>query len=110
LTSLDVAPEPLLKLEGRINDQPVTFMVNCGATNDFVSQSLVNRLKLPITPSSRRIRLANGHDAPSLGVVTGSCSLQSSHKGFDKLTFTCPLMVTTLSCCDVILGLPWLKR
>ncbi|KAF9339556.1 hypothetical protein BGX26_009273, partial [Mortierella sp. AD094] len=49
---------PLLYLSAKINNVDIHFMVDSGATNNFLSQDLVHQLKLPVHKIKNPIHIA----------------------------------------------------
>ena len=68
---------PLLRAMGTLAGSPVTFMVDSGATSNFVDAGLVRRLGLKLQPVNRTVRLADGSTVVAGGALTAACGLQS---------------------------------
>lgn len=102
----------LFRVAGTLAGQPVRCLVDTGATNDFVSQSFVDKhqLKDQLLPTTRRVRGYDGQVASAAGTLVS------------ELVLTCPtapggkqqeiarrqFLVANLHSDDVILGIPWL--
>ena len=85
---------------------PIVYLLDSGATGNFISSSFVHRyhLRPTVSPQSPVVTLADGHQQATGGslssIPTRIASLQES------LDFT----VTDLHGFDAILGMPWLQR
>lgn len=93
----------LIKLSGTVNSYPAVFLVDSGATGNFVSSSFVNRHSIALEPAhAESVTLANGHAQESSGVVAAArIRIDTYSDRFD-------LTATELSGYDVILGMSWL--
>ena len=99
-----------IRLAGSVNSTSgVVFLADSGATALFMSPALARRCQLPLTPSNRTVKLADGATKAAAGTVTATCSLQSEAHG-PPLVFTAEFCVTELQGYDAILGMPWLQR
>ena len=107
LFNLKVASRPLIKLVGNIAGKPVNFLLDCGATNEFVNVDFVNQHGLVTKPCEIKVQLANGITSPSGGVIGSECSIQTNSGTFE---FRNEFLVTKLYGYDAILGLPWLAK
>ena len=109
----------LILVKGEMMGVEATFMADCGASNNFISQDMVDRRKMDLQPNDCYVLLADGTANKSKGDVVGGYHLWTegggpepagkSNGGFaseDRFVAT-PLKKGT---CDVILGLPWLRR
>ena len=68
---IEDASRPLIKLEGRLASRRVVFMVDCGATNNFVDSAFAAQHRLPLSAVDRTVRLADGSASQSGGVTEG---------------------------------------
>jgi len=97
----------LFRLTGTVNGKPVSCLIDCGATNDFVSLAFVQRHKLEqrLTATDRRVRGYDGQVTPAAGVLPTLLNLS----GLPGVPLPeRQLLVTQLHSDDIILGLPWL--
>ena len=95
----------LIKLAGSIGTHSAIFLVDCGATGNFVSSSFVQKHQLVATPPSAdapSITLADGVSKKSGGSLTAAPVRIHSYS--DSIDFIC----TDLQGYDAILGMPWL--
>ena len=97
--------DELLCFEGTICGAPARFLVDSGATQDFISSSFVRSHKVPTARRSPlRVRLANG----SLSTTSHVCpSLRYQIASFEEAR---DFVVTALESYDVILGKTWLTQ
>lgn len=57
------------KVQGRIGDREIWMLVDCGATNNFISQVLVNELDLPVVATTEYVvEVGNGAKERNSGV------------------------------------------
>ena len=81
-------------------------LLDCGASRDFISQTEVNKRKLPVSPLSHKIRivLADGRTT----VATQQCTITFT---VNAATFTRTCIVIQMnSAYDIILGMPFLTE
>ena len=83
-----------------------TFMIDSGASSEFVDTAFAKRCGWKIEPSICTIRLADGTVVPAEGKVTLSYMLATSGKAAARFTSTFTL--TPLLGYDAILGMSWL--
>ena len=94
----------LLRLQGTIAGHPAVFLVDCGASGNFISSQFIERHSIPtsVAPHPSRVELADGsvHHAisgvPAAPVVLGS------------YTDSLDLVALPLTGYDAILGMSWL--
>ncbi|KZV32717.1 hypothetical protein F511_31772, partial [Dorcoceras hygrometricum] len=99
-----VSQPQTLKLRGRIQGTEVVIMVDSGASHNFISRPLVEKLGLNVDESVRfRVRLGDG--AKVLG--RGLCRNMQIDLGACNVTITGHLF--ELGGVDVILGVDWLR-
>ena len=94
--------EPLLMVSGEVQGQTLTFLVDSGASRDFIGE----HVNLPTTPiDPLRVKLANGDMIVTKSGVSSKISL-----GNDKIESWADMARIPLGTCDAILGQPWLRR
>jgi gag-polyprotein putative aspartyl protease len=101
----------LIKVEGEIAGRSAVFLVDSGATTEFIDEEFVQRAGLTLKESDSKIRLADGSIRGSGGVARAEYTLR--WEGRDKSGGTARdggFEVTKLSGYDAILGLSWLKE
>jgi hypothetical protein len=59
----------LLRVQGTLAGHPATLLIDCGATNDFVSADFVQRHALSLAPTTRTVRGYDGTATPSPGLL-----------------------------------------
>jgi hypothetical protein len=102
--------EPLIKVVGTIGGVRAVFLVDSGATTEFVDEGFVRRAGIRVEASGSSIKLADGATTPSGGITEGvACSVQKAAGGGDALHWDGRLEVTKLEGYDAILGLTWFK-
>lgn len=96
----------LIKLSGFIGPHSAVFLVDCGASGNFVSASFVRQHQLSVTPmdDAPLVTLANGISKKSAGILTAMPIRVGSYS--DPIDF----VSTDLQGYDAILGMPWLSR
>ena len=85
-----------------------TALVNCGATGNFIDVSLLCLLELPLEKLPKPI-IANNVD----GTANAKGTIRwKAHTNvlFKERTEKLKLMVLSLRCRQIILGMPWLKK
>jgi hypothetical protein len=99
-----------LKVAGDLGGQAASFMVDSGATTNFVDPGLVKRLGLvgAVRRTERYVTLGDGSQAPARGVLEVACRLHASDGEFSS---TERFLVMPLGeRHPLILGRTWLAR
>jgi hypothetical protein len=96
----------LIKLQGFIEEHPAVFLIDSGASGDFISFSFVKKFKLrqQSLPNRQLVTLADGTQQAANGCTPDVRVSISTYA--EPATFT----ILPLSGYDVILGMPWLER
>lgn len=95
-----------MKLLGLVGEETVVVMVDPGATHNFLSLQLVEKLKIPVTESGNfGVSLGNGEAIRGSGVCKGV--MLHLEGGVEVYEDFLPL---TLGNSNVILGVQWLKK
>ena len=91
---------------GTVAGLPAVFLVDSGATGNFVSTSFVSKSKLSLSPSDSlaSVSLADGSPQPAEGILSAYVSIGEVYR--EQLN----LAATSLQGYDVILGMPWLQH
>ncbi|KAJ1413258.1 Retrotransposon gag domain [Sesbania bispinosa] len=91
------------KVRGTVNDQQVVALIDCGASHNFISQELVERLKLPVKETSPyTVEVGDGHKVECRGVCENLViRIQGLRIQQDFYLFE-------LGGADLVLGLEWL--
>ncbi|CAN6292538.1 unnamed protein product [Urochloa humidicola] len=93
-----------IRLNGLIDKQEVLMLIDSGSGGNFISQSMVDALKLPtqqIEPV--QVTVANGAKFSCSAKVVNLSWWTQGH------TFTADFRVIPLGCYDMILGMEWLE-
>ena len=102
-------PQQLIKIEGKIAGQTAIFLIDCGATTEFLDKDFVNRHQLGKTDSQTTIKLADGKTSTSAGLTQElQCALRDAKQDQDH-RFKTRFEITTLNGYDAILGLTWFQ-
>ena len=106
VNQLTTPSRSLIKLAGTVAGHAAVFLVDSGATGNFVSSSFVTRTGLhrSVHPSTDTVSLADGVPKPAGGFLPSTPIHLSTYR--DRLDLT----LTELSGYDVILGMPWLDK
>lgn len=98
----------LPEVQGTFCGRKATFLIDSGASNNFVNLEFVRRGHIPLTStlSKQTIRLADGSERSSSLTVIGAKLQLGSHHEYGNFT-AMPLNGHQF---DVILGMPWLKK
>ena len=102
----------IVKVVGEINGVVGTFLIDSGATTEFIDEDFVKKAGLTTRMSGTRIRLADGVVSKSLGVVECvrySLGLEKEKQGKGK-RYSDKFEVTKLSGYDAILGMSWMLQ
>lgn len=103
-TTHQASPAQLIKLDAKLNGIKITVLVDCGASDDFLSAQFVQRYGLASTTDDPlTVTLADGSQLPSS--QTASKAYLRIGRYHDKLHFN----ILPLSNCDLILGKRWLE-
>ena len=101
--------QQLIKINGTIMGQKAVFLIDCGATTEFIDEGFAKRGGMQIVPSGTRIKLADGAVSESAGrTMEIGCTLGVKRVG-RPITFESGFELTKLSDYDAILGLSWFK-
>lgn len=94
----------LITFPTEVNGVPLTVLVDCGASRDFIGSHVISKCSLPVESATRvRVRLANG----TVSTTALQCPLQFSLQSY---TTSRIFTVTELQGYDIILGKPWLTQ
>ncbi|KAG1664706.1 hypothetical protein FOA52_006681 [Chlamydomonas sp. UWO 241] len=99
------ADSVLLVFDGEVAGRKVTIMIDSGASTQFVSESLVHELALPVTEKElgNPVRLANGDKLYSAHFI-------ELHYSISTFSESETFHVLKLGAFDLALGRPWLNR
>ena len=97
--------QQLIEVTATANHKPCTVLIDCGATNDFISADFVNSQQLPTdgNPADQVVILGNGQTQQ----CGATCTVLLKMHGYQIRR---KLQVTNLPHHDVILGMPWLTE
>ena len=104
MSSLPSPTRRLIKFTGTLNGRPCAFMLDSGATGNFVSVSFVKKHSFPTSPLPRQdvVTLADGSTQTTGSMVPAAAVQIGSYA--DRVDF----VSLPLAGYDVILGMPWL--
>lgn len=102
----DKAGSSLLLFQGTFQGVPARFLVDCGATGNFVDAAFVqaHKLRTARKTSGDTVRLADGTEHPSLGLLPMAAIALGTYKD------TAAFHTASLQGFDVVLGTSWLRR
>ena len=105
----------LFRVKGTLAGHPISCLIDCGASHDFVSQSFVDKFKLAdqLLPTSRRVRGYDGKVTTASGTLVAPLMLSCPKMPDGVLADSTPrraFLVAQLHSDDVILGMPWLTE
>jgi hypothetical protein len=93
-----------MRLLGHIGQSQILILIDSGSSGNFISQELVDRLKIPVQPLSPvKVTIADGTKLVS---DTGMPGLTW---GVQQTKFVTPVRALPLKCYDMILGMDWLE-
>lgn len=98
--------QPLIKLNGFVNNISATILVDCGSSGNFISSEFSKKhgFKEDKLDSIQDVVLADGTKQSAIKVVRGVKLSMGNYK--DKLDF----LVLPLKSYDCLLGMPWLVK
>lgn len=106
VNQLTTPTRSLIKLTGTVAGRSAVFLIDSGATGNFVSSSFVTKSKLSLIESDSLapVSLADGRAQPAEGILSEAVTIGKVYR--DRLN----LAATSLQGYDVILGMPWLQH
>ena len=107
--SLDERALPLFRLSGTFAGHPATFLLDCGASNDFVDTEFVRRHAIPCGLSDRWVKLADGKLSRADGALRAGGTLAALTPPSVPVPFDRVFTMTPLAGYDALLGMPWLR-
>ena len=111
--SSSVAARPLVCVKGTLAGHPAVFLIDSGATNDFISSHFIKKHSLhnKVTPSNRYIKGYDGQVKPAAGVLSTSVKYDSQlgRTIVSDITTSRPFLIADVEHHDAVLGLPWLE-
>jgi hypothetical protein len=93
----------MLKINGLLNDLPVDFYFDSGATTSIISNNIVQKYSIPILPSQTQIHSANNSVDTVLGITPPLAINVENH------VCNLQLLIMDLEQYDVLLGLNWFQ-
>jgi hypothetical protein len=94
-----------IRLVGMIRDQEVLILVDSGSSHCFISEGVVEKLKLATTTiPPARVKIASG------GIMTCDKQLADCAWWTQGYSFNTDLRVLALGCYDMVLGMDWLEE
>ncbi|GAU48703.1 hypothetical protein TSUD_303160 [Trifolium subterraneum] len=94
----------VIKLRGAIHEVPVIILIDSGASHNFISQQLVQKMSWKtIEEPAMSIKLGDGSCAKTKGVCEG---LEIE---MEELKIRVDAQIFYLGCVDVVLGIEWLR-
>ena len=108
MSSINRISPGVFRLAGQIAGRPAVFLLDSGASSDFVDSSFAARAGLPLRPSRRAIKLADGTMTYASGLTDADCRLTAASG--TTFNFRSAFYATKLQGYDAILGMTWLTR
>uniref|UniRef100_A0A2C9WGC9 Aspartic peptidase DDI1-type domain-containing protein n=1 Tax=Manihot esculenta TaxID=3983 RepID=A0A2C9WGC9_MANES len=99
-----IAGRGLMYVEMTINGKSTRALIDTGATDNFVADSVATRFKLRVQVEKGKIKAVNSEALNTVGVAHAVSCEMGPWKG--ELTFT----VTPLDDFDVVIGMDFLKK
>lgn len=94
-----------LRLKGLVSGEEVIVMIDPGATHNFISLSLIEKLQLPLVQTKEfGVSLGNGES------VKGSGECRGVLVQFEEVEVVEDFLPFILGNSDVLLGLQWLEK
>ncbi|CAJ2633456.1 unnamed protein product [Trifolium pratense] len=94
----------VIKVRGSIHEVPVVILIDSGASHNFISQQLVQKMNWErIDGPAMSIKLGDGSCAKTNGVCT------QLEIAMDELQIRVDAQIFDLGCVDVVLGIEWLR-
>lgn len=93
-----------IKIQGWLKNKPISVLVDSGSTHNFIAQSLVKQLRLPVTPCSEfKVQVANGEK------LSCSSKIDNIKWCMAETQFEANMNIIPLGGYDMILGVNWMK-
>ena len=101
----EIGLHELFRFGGVLGGHPVVFMIDSGATHNFVASAFVSSHKIPVYSRDKplRVSLADG----STNTIGNQCTLTLE---VSNLRSTSDFQVMPMGSLEVILGTPWLRE
>ena len=99
----------MLTVKGKLNGRDAVFLLDTGATTEFVDTEFAKAAQLAVTASDATIRLADGEKVGSAGIA-GTVQYALQMKGGGETKFNGKFEVTQLGGYDAILGMSWFRE
>lgn len=94
-----------MKVEGEIENHPLIVLIDCGSTDNFIAQGLVDELQLPLTSTSYYdIVMGNGV------TINGKRVCKAVMIKLPELTVKDDFLSMEFGSVEVILRMQWLQR
>lgn len=94
-----------MKLKGKVGNREVFILIDSGATNNFISNTTVERLELSVTEKGKfGVTLGNG------GTIWGRGECKEVHLTLQGTQMVEDFLILELGNIDIILGLQWLEK
>ncbi len=94
-----------MQLEGVMQHQVISFLIDSGSTSSFISQKLVSRLALPLEDTTPiHVKVANGN------TMTSHTYVKQAQWLIQDCDFQMDLRVLPLAIYEMILGMDWLEQ
>ena len=94
-----------MRVKATVGSKEMIVLIDSGSTHNFISERVVNTLKLPVIPTNPfTVRVANGNRLQCQG------RYEEVPVSIQGITFNLTLYSLPHTGLDIILGVQWLER
>lgn len=98
------APSNTIRIQGKVNGQVITILIDSGSTNSFIDPHTVSRCGVDIHTWVMVVAMADGNQ------LTSDATCKGFKWSMQGVKFQADIRVLALGGCDMVLGTDWMKQ